>query len=102
VTKIGDFIFDFLREFEAIFKKALIRVSGTKGELFDEKKQRSKILCQGPLPFRGNLLLKFGIISITVFCVLEPDPDPRSRKFLARIRILLFFLLKRQFKVKNQ
>jgi hypothetical protein len=29
VTKIGDFIVDFLREFEAIFKKASNRVSGT-------------------------------------------------------------------------
>jgi hypothetical protein len=28
VTKIGDFIIDFRREFEAIFKKALSRVSG--------------------------------------------------------------------------
>jgi hypothetical protein len=28
VTKIGDFIVDFLREFEATFKKALTRVSG--------------------------------------------------------------------------
>jgi hypothetical protein len=28
VTKIGDFVVDFLREFEAIFKKALTRVSG--------------------------------------------------------------------------
>jgi hypothetical protein len=28
VTKIGDFIVDFLREFEAIFKKALTCVSG--------------------------------------------------------------------------
>jgi hypothetical protein len=28
VTKIGDFIVDFLREFETIFKKTLICVSG--------------------------------------------------------------------------
>jgi hypothetical protein len=28
VTKIGDFIVDFLRKFEAIFKKALTSVSG--------------------------------------------------------------------------
>jgi hypothetical protein len=48
VTKIGDFIVDFLCEFEAIFKKALTRVSGAYGELFDEKTRRSKILCQGP------------------------------------------------------
>jgi hypothetical protein len=34
--KIGDFIVEYLREFEAIFKKALYR--GAQGELFDEKK----------------------------------------------------------------
>jgi hypothetical protein len=28
VTKIGDFVADFLREFEAMLKKALICVSG--------------------------------------------------------------------------
>jgi hypothetical protein len=28
VTKIGDFIVDFLREFEGIYKKALTRLSG--------------------------------------------------------------------------
>jgi hypothetical protein len=28
VHKIGDFLVEYLREFEAIFKKALIRVSG--------------------------------------------------------------------------
>jgi hypothetical protein len=37
VTKIGDFIVNFLREFEAKFKKALTCESGAKGELFDEK-----------------------------------------------------------------
>jgi hypothetical protein len=42
VTKIGNFVVDFLPEFEAIFKKALIRVSGAQGELFDEKKTRGR------------------------------------------------------------
>jgi hypothetical protein len=28
---------DYLREFEAIFEKALTSVSGTQGKLFDEK-----------------------------------------------------------------
>jgi hypothetical protein len=37
VTKIDDFIVDFHREFEAIFKKALTWVSGAYWELFDEK-----------------------------------------------------------------
>jgi hypothetical protein len=49
VTKSDDFIVDFLREFEAIFKKALTRVSGALGELLDEKKNKGrKSLCQGP------------------------------------------------------
>jgi hypothetical protein len=39
VTKIGNFIVGFLREFEAIFKKkALIRSSGAEGELIYDKK----------------------------------------------------------------
>jgi hypothetical protein len=44
VTKICDFIVDFLREFEAVFKKALTRarVSGASGELFYEKKTRGR------------------------------------------------------------
>jgi hypothetical protein len=37
VTKISNFIINFLRDFEAIFKKALTGVSGALGELFDEK-----------------------------------------------------------------
>jgi hypothetical protein len=51
--KIGNFIVDSLREFEAIFKKALTRVSGAYGELFDEKNHRSKISCQGPFKRTG-------------------------------------------------
>jgi hypothetical protein len=38
VTKIGEFVVDYLSEFEAMFKKAFTRVSGAKGEFFDEKK----------------------------------------------------------------
>jgi hypothetical protein len=33
---------------QKIFKKALTHVSVAQGKLFDEKKQRPKILCQGP------------------------------------------------------
>jgi hypothetical protein len=47
VTNLHNFV-DYIREFEAIFEKALICVSGTQGKLFDEKTQRSKISCQGP------------------------------------------------------
>jgi hypothetical protein len=47
VTKIGDFIVDFLHEFEAIFKKASTLVSGAYGAFIYEKNQRSKISCQG-------------------------------------------------------
>jgi hypothetical protein len=43
VPKIGDFVVEYPREFEAIFQKA----SGAKGEL-DEKNQRSTISCQDP------------------------------------------------------
>jgi hypothetical protein len=51
----------FAKIFEAMFGKALTRVSETQGKLFDEKKQRSKISCQeGPFNkcgfFRLDLL----------------------------------------------
>jgi hypothetical protein len=49
VTKIGDFIVDFLREFEAIFKKALTRESGAYKELFDEKTKGRKYRFRVPL-----------------------------------------------------
>jgi hypothetical protein len=40
-TKIGDFVVDFLREFEAIFsKKALTRVAGPRGSCLMKTKQR--------------------------------------------------------------
>jgi hypothetical protein len=42
-TKKVDFIVEYLREYEAIYKKALTRVSGAQMELFDEKNRRSKI-----------------------------------------------------------
>jgi hypothetical protein len=38
-----DFIVEYLREYEAMCKKALNRVSGAQMELFDEQNQRSKI-----------------------------------------------------------
>jgi hypothetical protein len=40
MAKIGDFIVEYLHEFEAICKKALLSVLGAKGKLFDEKNQR--------------------------------------------------------------
>jgi hypothetical protein len=42
-TKKVDFNVEYFREYEAICKKALTRVSGAQMELFDEKNQRSKI-----------------------------------------------------------
>jgi hypothetical protein len=42
-AKIGDFILEHLREFEAICKKALTRSLGAQLGLFDEKNQWSKI-----------------------------------------------------------
>jgi hypothetical protein len=38
-----DFIVEYLREYEAICKKALTRGSVAQMELFDEKNRRSKI-----------------------------------------------------------
>jgi hypothetical protein len=35
---------DLLRKYEAIFKKALTRVSGAKGELFDEKTEVKNLM----------------------------------------------------------
>jgi hypothetical protein len=48
VTKIVDFIVDFLREFEAIFKKALPVYQWPRESCLMKKNQRSKISCQGP------------------------------------------------------
>jgi hypothetical protein len=45
------FIVEYIREYEAISKKAYNRGSGAQMELFDEKNRRSKILWQGP--FKG-------------------------------------------------
>jgi hypothetical protein len=42
-TKKVDFIVEYLREYEAICKKALTRESGAQMELFKEKNQRLKI-----------------------------------------------------------
>jgi hypothetical protein len=55
---------DYLPVFEAIFEKALTCVSGTQGKLFDEKKQRSKISCQGlinPLDPRNFMQILAGL-----------------------------------------
>jgi hypothetical protein len=48
VHKIGDFIVENLREFEAILKKALTCVSGALRDLFCEQNQRLDVSCQGP------------------------------------------------------
>jgi hypothetical protein len=37
VHKLGDFKVEYIREFEAIFKTAVTRVSVAQGELFHEK-----------------------------------------------------------------
>jgi hypothetical protein len=47
VTKIGDFVVDFLREFKAISKKALTCVSGAFGEMFYEEKKTVENLVPG-------------------------------------------------------
>jgi hypothetical protein len=65
---IGNFIVEYLRKFEAMFKKALTCVSGAKEELFDEKNQRSKILCQGH--FKLVLVLANHISTSTVIMIM--------------------------------
>jgi hypothetical protein len=50
LIKIGDFIVEYLREFEAIFKKALTSVPVAFGEsCLICKNPKSKISCLGPL-----------------------------------------------------
>jgi hypothetical protein len=48
LTKFGDFVVDFLLEFEAIFKKALTRVSGAYGSCFIKQPEVTKISCEDP------------------------------------------------------
>jgi hypothetical protein len=48
-TKKVDFIVEYLREYEAICKKALTRVSGTQMEFLDEKKPEVENLVTGSL-----------------------------------------------------
>jgi hypothetical protein len=43
-----NFIVEYLREYDAICKKALTRGSRAQMELFDEKNQRSIISLEGP------------------------------------------------------
>jgi hypothetical protein len=58
-TKKIDFIAEYLREYQAICKKALTRVSGAQMELFDEKIREGR---QSPTKFPS----KTGLNS---FCV---------------------------------
>jgi hypothetical protein len=44
----GDLKVEYLREFVAIFKKAVTCVSVAQGELFDEKNTEEENLMQGP------------------------------------------------------
>jgi hypothetical protein len=55
VTKIGDSKFEFLREYEAEFKKALARESGAQqGGLFDGKNEGRK--SRDTVPLKVKLL----------------------------------------------
>jgi hypothetical protein len=63
VTKIGDFIVDFLHEFEAIFKKRLKPVyQGPRGSCLMKKTRGHKSRVRVPygLAFPSILLLTFG------------------------------------------
>jgi hypothetical protein len=55
VTKIGDFIVDFVRECEAIFKKALTRVSGPRGSCLLKKTRGRKYRGRVPLKKEGGM-----------------------------------------------
>jgi hypothetical protein len=48
-AKAVDFIVEYFREYEAICKKALTRVSGAQMELFDEKNAEVENLVTGSL-----------------------------------------------------
>jgi hypothetical protein len=45
---------DYLCNFETIFEKVLTCLSGTQGNFLEEKKQRSKIVCQGPFEYSDH------------------------------------------------
>jgi hypothetical protein len=78
VTKSDDFIVDFLREFEAIFKKALTRVSGALGELLDEKKTKVENPCVR-VPLTKNA--EFRILKIVgLFRPMPPGLELRPGK----------------------
>jgi hypothetical protein len=53
-TKKVDFIVEYLRDYEAICKKALTRVSGAQMELFDEKTRGRKF--RDRVPFQIETL----------------------------------------------
>jgi hypothetical protein len=59
-----DFIVEYLREYEAICKKALTRVSGAQMELFDEKNQGKKSRDRVPLNKERLYLLKSATLSM--------------------------------------
>jgi hypothetical protein len=54
-----DFIVEYLREYEAIFKKALTRVSGPLMELFDEKTRGRKSRDRVPLRWAHVTIFRF-------------------------------------------
>jgi hypothetical protein len=57
-AKIGDFKVEYLRQFEAICKKALTRESGAQVGLFDEKTRGRK--SRGTVPLRIKTFFLIG------------------------------------------
>jgi hypothetical protein len=78
-TKKGDFIVEYLREYEAICKKALIRVSGAQMELFDEKTRGRKSRDRVPL----SRILRTSDLSNKTICSLPQSRDTMPLSQLA-------------------
>jgi hypothetical protein len=69
-------MYEYLHEFEAIFRKALIRVSGALGELFDENNHR-KSRIRVPLS-------RFKLVSFTIFQALITKKITFKRKYFTK------------------
>jgi hypothetical protein len=65
-TKKVEFIVEYLREYEAICKKALTRVSEAQMELFDEKTRGRKSRERVPLILVNHLFHQTGLVALVV------------------------------------
>jgi hypothetical protein len=79
-TKKVDFIVEYLREYEAICKKALTSVSGAQMELFDEKNRGRKSRDRVPLTIQSSVRDPDPVRFQPFWKIRSNflDPDPRS------------------------